>query len=186
MTGPEPRVSGPEETRLATLAQGLALSERYPSTPQLPLDAIGWAQAPEQVEASLRGAAAVEEAFGRLAPGRTEGHAAWGDTEPGVVTLQVSEFALQKASHPEFSYAAHEAGHMFGLSDEYEGAKHSANTGGISGADAGVEAPVTDRDTSSVLSKGRDVLPAHYFTFWEVLTRMTAGYLAPSDWRIGK
>ena len=175
--GEETKLAEGEQARLARTASQLAASADFPSTPQFPLEPVGWAQDPAQVAASARGAREVEAAFSRVAPGRSAPSLQWGDNPPGRVSLQIPEHELARARDPEFSYAAHEAGHMLGLADEYEDAERAGNR---------AQSDVPIGDTSSVMSMGKDVLPAHYATFREVLVKMTKGYLQPNDWRVGR
>jgi hypothetical protein len=57
-------------------------------------------------------------------------------------------------------------------------------------AKAGVDSPVfidtssTNYSTTSVMSAGRDILPAHYLTIWACLASMTNDYIEPEEWRI--
>ncbi len=44
--------------------------------------------------------------------------------------------------------------------------------------------PLTDTDTTSIMSKGSDVIAAHYATIWEALYTMTSPTLGPSDWSL--
>ncbi|MES2644365.1 MAG: hypothetical protein V4850_33070 [Myxococcota bacterium] len=190
--GDQARLGSGELARLETVAKGLALSEKHPSGPQFSLEPVGWAQASDtgQFEPSALATAAVGEAFSHLAPGRSGRPMEWGDSESerGIVTLRIPESERANAKLPEFSYAAHETGHMLGLEDEYRGEpgeEHASSLAPLADQ-AGASSPWRGVDTSSMMSQGKDILPAHYATFWEVLTRMTAGYLRPSDWKVGR
>lgn len=105
--------------------------------------------------------------------------------------LECPEHAGLVNEHPDsvtyddqFSYAAHEVGYMLGNPDEYEGGESEGTAEHEKLVEAsGAGEVIRDADTSSVMSKGGDVLPAHLATAWEALGRVTAKYLAPSDWK---
>ena len=82
--------------------------------------------------------------------------------------------------------AAHEAGHMFGLQDEYTApfsgtgvARGTATDPGL-GRAQGLPGAVAE-NTDSIMSVGNAVKPQHYATFLEALKHVTG----LSDWAIG-
>ena len=82
--------------------------------------------------------------------------------------------------------AAHEAGHMFGLQDEYTapfsgtgGALGSARDPGL-GAAQGLPGAVAE-NTDAIMSVGNAVKPQHYATFLEALKHVTA----MTEWAVG-
>jgi hypothetical protein len=72
--------------------------------------------------------------------------------------------------------AAHEAGHMFGLGDEYDSAFGGGATGtavdSTLGPNQGLPGAVTE-NTDSMMSLGNVVRPQHYATFLEGLKHVT-------------
>ncbi|NUN15496.1 MAG: DUF4157 domain-containing protein [Myxococcales bacterium] len=99
--------------------------------------------------------------------------------------------------------ATHEFGHLLGNIDEYspylsgglgtlpEGvpdpfaAKKEAWRALV--RSAGVQVPMDGKEenTTSQMSAGSDILPAHYVTVWEALGKMTAAYVAAHEWSLG-
>ena len=87
--------------------------------------------------------------------------------------------------------AAHEAGHMFGLGDEY-GTDKGGGTGGT-GGDAGEKTEHHDlaqsagvagsvfENNDNIMSSGNVVRPQHYSTFVEAINVITSLY----DWKVG-
>jgi hypothetical protein len=51
---------------------------------------------------------------------------------------------------------------------------------------AGVQVPMEGEEasTTSQMSKGTDVLPAHFATVWEALGMCTGPFVKPEDWRL--
>lgn len=98
--------------------------------------------------------------------------------------------------------AIHEFGHAFGLDDEYATEDRHGNPSGITGSGnpAGTQVDhdsltqkMTDasnanlpgaiaENNDNIMSFGNNVLPQHYSTFWEALTKVTA----VSEWSVGK
>ena len=83
--------------------------------------------------------------------------------------------------------AAHEAGHMFGLDDEYDqqfGATRPAAGGALAdttlGTSQGLPGPVAE-NTDSIMSVGAAVKPQHYMTFLEALKHVTG----MQEWTLG-
>lgn len=119
------------------------------------------------------------------------------DGGEGRVTLTPAvddgQLQLYRSKQHPFSRAGHEVGHMFGLIDEYAvGREGSAEDiaaqhrqFGEKAARMGTTAPSAPAQTSSLMSAGLDVLPCHAVSFHEALSQMTAGWLAPTDWKIG-
>lgn len=99
--------------------------------------------------------------------------------------------------------ATHEFGHLLGNIDEYSpylsgglgslpdgvadpfAAKKDAWRALV--RSAGVQVPMEGKEdnTSSQMSAGSDILPAHYVTIWEALGKMTTGYVAAHEWGLG-
>lgn len=83
--------------------------------------------------------------------------------------------------------AAHEAGHMFGLDDEYDtqfGATRPAAGAPVDdtnlGTSQGLPGPVAE-NTDSIMSLGAAVKPQHYMTFLEALKDVTG----MTEWAFG-
>ena len=83
--------------------------------------------------------------------------------------------------------AAHEAGHMFGLEDEYTAPFTSSSAGALGaqtdpglGSAQGLPGAVRE-NTDSIMSVGNAVKPQHYATFLEALKHVTA----MEDWAFG-
>ena len=82
--------------------------------------------------------------------------------------------------------AAHEAGHMFGLADEYTapfsgtGSPLGTQVDPGLGQAQGLPAAVAE-NTDSIMSVGNAVKPQHYATFLEALKKVTA----MNDWELG-
>jgi hypothetical protein len=162
---------------LAPLAQ--KMTPGFPSTPPVPIGIVGWGgtDCMDEVEQGLHDAGARN----RLDPG-------YSGNQPGELSLRVDPTNSYRLNPPrtDFNLAAHEFGHMLGLWDEYEGAELH----GVSEEqqrlvnESGAEPIAIDQDTTSVMSEGKDVLPAHYVTLWEALTKLTAGFVSPSQWEL--
>ena len=88
----------------------------------------------------------------------------------------------------DYNASVHEIGHMLGLQDEYAAADEEGH--GMSKAHqqlldaSGVDQHLIDADTTSIMSSGKDVMPAHYVTLWEALGQMTSGFLQPKEWKL--
>jgi outer membrane protein OmpA-like peptidoglycan-associated protein len=98
------------------------------------------------------------------------------------------------ATRPAQVTAAHEAGHMFGLGDEYvdeapqdkrfarrfagERAGHQGDVQSTMGTEAADDMIVHDSD--SIMSKGSEVKPGHYVYFLQALNTMTG-----ESWTVG-
>jgi hypothetical protein len=109
------------------------------------------------------------------------------NNEPGTVTFALAPlhtWPIQRG----YNASAHEIGHMLGLQDEYAAADeegHGMSEEHQALLDAsGVEQHPIDADTTSIMSGGKDVMPAHYVTLWEALGAMTQGFLQPQDWKL--
>lgn len=160
------------------------LGSRAPGTPKLSVDLDGWGDNGHQ-EACWDATSQVTE---QLASGPHSFRPSyWGENPVGEVGFAVNDHQDSVDYESEFSFAAHEVGHMFGLTDEYEDATVDPERGARQDAlieSAGVQRLERDVDTTSVMSNGGDILPGHLVTFWEVLGRMTASYLDPSEWKL--
>jgi Immune inhibitor A peptidase M6, catalytic domain len=85
---------------------------------------------------------------------------------------------------------AHEFGHMIGLPDEYDALPgHNSNVAKdlvihrfLGMADLyGTPKPTMGRMTTSIMCKGRDVLPCHMITALQALRTLTND----NNWRVG-
>ncbi len=117
-----------------------------------------------------------------------------GILQPLMNTAPVFEFdgsgdriSLVVGSGAQQVVAAHEAGHMFGLDDEYDqqfGATRPAAGGALAdttlGTSQGLPGPVAE-NTDSIMSVGAAVKPQHYMTFLEALKHVTG----MQEWALG-
>ncbi len=75
-----------------------------------------------------------------------------------------------------FPIAAHEFGHMLGLSDEYEQADAEARQHIADANEIGIKPPAFGKNTASLMSMGDDFLPFHYITFRKAILKMIDDY----------
>ena len=167
-----------EEARVRSLER--ELSTMPPGSPQLEVDVQSWGR--DTTGASETAAAMIIAILsGGIHTYRSESD---GSNNTGEVTLSVNDHPMTIQYDNQFCYAAHEFGHMLGNSDEYDDKQVSGlsqtqrNLIAASGADAVVE----DASTSSIMSAGGVVLPAHLSTAWEALTKMTRAHLSAEEW----
>lgn len=113
-----------------------------------------------------------------------------GINDRGVMGIQIArrDLDVELWPHPAFNMVQHEVGHMLGLFDEYSYADdegHAMPAAQRELLDAsGVDQHPIDADTTSVMSHGKDVMPAHYVTLWEAIGLMTSAFLKPTDWKL--
>lgn len=173
------------ENERALTAFAAALEGAPPSTYRPKLTAYGWGgagtpesgAAMENIISSLR-ANAVKNRFKATSAS---------DNPSGTVTFELERWE-QWPRTAAYNASAHEIGHMLGLQDEYADADEEGH--GISARhqqlldDSGVEQHRVDADTTSIMSGGIDVMPAHYVTLWEALGQMTSGFVQPKEWQL--
>ena len=75
-----------------------------------------------------------------------------------------------------FPIAAHEFGHMIGLSDEYQAADAEARAQIRSANAIGIKIPEFAKNTASMMSMGDHFLPFHYITLREAVLKMIENY----------
>ncbi len=176
------------------------LNQANPSAPMVPLDVTGFASAEGNAghnqDLSLERAEAVSTVLGGqgvrqpiqpmgMGPIGTPGDAANRRADIATDTTFESSYSSNR-----YSVAEHEAGHMFGLPDEYT-TYSSAPLQGVQTrfdtlvTSAGLSTMTYSQNTSSQMSNGVDILPQHYTTFWEALGRMTAPDILPAQWSLG-
>ena len=168
------------------------LNSAYPSAPAIPIEINGYLGDGDSLgeELAKRRADAVALVLanaGVLQPLRPKG---FNDPQGRQVSIVVnntpSNTNLRRVSDHEF-------GHILGLPDEYaaqgderesEGHKHAEEKFKQLVSSAGVAEPAMGKDTSSIMSVGVDVLPAHYVTIKEALGKMTSKHIGESEWQI--
>jgi hypothetical protein len=185
-------VDVPPAARDALWAFGRALSAAGPSAPRFPVQVVGESRGedPGMAEALARRRG---DTVGTIINGTSKGYPlrvsarASGDGRRATVGLGEQEAGWSD----QYSVAEHEFGHMLGNVDEYRDAEHvhdEAKKGRWTALvrSAGVSVPMEGEEasTSSQMSKGTDVLPAHYVTIWEALGELTDRYVTRSEWSI--
>lgn len=188
------RVSG-DDGKLDSLAD--ALNQANPSAPMIPLQLDGYASADGDETYNQRLSQRRADAVRSYMQGKSvkqplnatgQGEAgAENDASQRKVQIATDTGFESGYSGNRYSVAEHEAGHMFGLPDEYtvygsqplQGVQ-TQFTGLV--VSAGLNAPTYGEDTSSQMSNGVDVLPQHYVTFWEALGKMTPPDIQADEW----
>jgi hypothetical protein len=133
---------------------------------------------PPQAGRSVR----TREAAGSSARGEL-----WKD-ERLTLELYSQDRNVSQWPRTQHNYLIHEIGHMLGIHDEYAAADEEGH--GMDPAqerlvrESGADQHPIDTNTTSVMSHGKDVLPAHYVTLWEALGKMTVAFLRPTDWQL--
>lgn len=159
--------------------------------PMIPLRLKGFRLKNEEVGLSKRRAEALAEAIRAAKPPWQKGDK---DNEP----LIIKDGGVQKGaplvhikvggrrsvmkkvdlleSVSAFPIAAHEFGHMLGLSDEYEPADRAARLHIQAANTIGIKAPEFGKNTASMMSMGDRFLPFHYITLREAVLEMIKKY----------
>jgi hypothetical protein len=103
-----------------------------------------------------------------------------------VITWNVEAAFAEPQPTTEHNVAAHEAGHMFGLGDEYveeappkdvadkfagDKPRHYDDVENLMGTEAADELRISD--STSIMSQGGDVKRGHYVYFLEALNQLT-------------
>jgi len=111
------------------------------------------------------------------------------DGEARRATISIGD--PQEGWQNRYSVAEHEFGHMLGNPDEYHDPEHphdearkKAWTALVESAGVAVPMKGEEASTSSQMSKGTDVLPAHYVTIWDALGELTTGYVTRDEWSL--
>ena len=154
-----------------------------PSSPRMRVNVDGWG-----TNDSDNVAYDAAEQIAEMMPEPHTWQARSGQNAVGQVTFDPPEHPDHMRSDSRFQFASHEVGHMLGLTEEYE-ESNSATEEQIAAQDALIEASGADSlrrgaDTSSMMSKGSDVLTGHLVTMWEALGIMTAHTLDAKEWQL--
>ena len=194
-----PLAKGPIETFARSLREAL------PHAPKVPVKVDGYVEPDEAANKKDKGLAKKRaKAVGKLlkAAGGTQpivpadkgqtGSA--GDANARKVDLSIDHAFEGTYAGNSYSVSAHEFGHLLGNPDEYVDSTAPGSNALLNASQtkwtalvvsAGLKAPVFGEDTSSQMSNGIDVIPAHYITLWEVLGQMTAPDIKQAEWKLG-
>ena len=170
---------------------GRALAAALPSAPRLPVQVVGESKDEGERAASL--AEARANLVGTIINGTAGGYPLRVSTRPdgGGRRATVALGEPEEGWANRYSVAEHEFGHMLGNPDEYHDPLHphdeaKRNAWMALVKSAGVSVPMggEEASTSSQMSKGTDVLPAHYATIWEALGELTSPYVKREEWTL--
>ena len=170
---------------------GRALAAALPGAPRFPVQVLGECDQREPGRADL--ARSRAELVGTIVNGTSAGYPVRvssrpeGEARRATVSIGDPE---EGWSNP-YSVAEHEFGHMLGNPDEYDDplhphdeAKRKAWKAMVESAGVSVPMGGEETSTSSQMSKGTDVLPAHYATIWDALGELTAAYVTREEWTL--
>jgi hypothetical protein len=170
---------------------GRALAASLPAAPRFPVQVLGECDAREPGRADL--ARSRADLVGTIINGTSAGYpvrvSSQPDGEARRVTVSIGD--PEEGWDNPYSVAEHEFGHMLGNPDEYDDPLHPHDEAKQKAwkalvESAGVSVPMDGKEgsTTSQMSKGTDVLPAHYVTIWEALGELTAAYVAREEWTL--
>lgn len=168
------------------------LNSAYPSAPAIPIEINGYlgdgdSKGEELAQQRAEAVALVLASTGVLQPLRSKGFNDFSGRRVDIVVNNTPNTTNMRR------VSDHEFGHMLGLPDEYEAHGDERESDAHKKAEtqfeqlvssSGVSKPAMGKDTSSLMSVGVDVLPAHYVTIKEVLGKMTSKYISDSEWQI--
>jgi hypothetical protein len=170
---------------------GRALAASLPGAPRFPVQVLGECDAREANRTDL--ARSRADLVGTTINGTSAGYPVRVSSRPEGearrVTVSIGE--PEEGWDNPYSVAEHEFGHMLGNPDEYDDPLHPHDEAKFKAwkamvESAGVSVPMGGEETSttSQMSKGTDVLPAHYATIWDALGELTAAYVTKAEWTL--
>jgi hypothetical protein len=177
-TGITPPIQGQLGPIVAQLVQDL------PLFPLIPILIIGYRTAAEATSAGLTRATNVRDYLvnHRVPPSQLLVREELTSGTPGVELRLDKSFKEQFLSQPHsFPIAAHEFGHMLGLSDEYFAVNHPQNGPEAQAyvtycTNKGITFAPFDANTISIMSMGYLVFPCHYAPFMQALEQILMEY----------
>ncbi len=195
----------PEAKRGALAKFATEVKAALPSAPKIPLNITGFASpegdAAKNEKLAERRATTLESVLksAGIKNPTTRAHRVEGaanDPAARKAEVEIDPNFETTYTGNKYSVSEHETGHMLGLPDEYIDQKdHDPDTyhplleaaqlqfeGLVQSA--GVSMPLFGADTSSQMSNGVDILPAHYVTLWEALGKITNPDIAPGEWKL--
>ena len=170
---------------------GKALAASLPGAPRFPVQVLGECEPRESNRADL--ARSRADLVGTIVNGTSAGYpvrvSSRPDGEARRVTVSIGD--PEEGWDNPYSVAEHEFGHMLGNPDEYDDplhphdeAKRKAWKAMVESAGVSVPMGGEEASTTSQMSKGTDVLPAHYATIWDALGELTAAYVTREEWTL--
>jgi hypothetical protein len=171
---------------------GKALAQSFPAAPRFPLQVLGESDGKEHgspADLARSRADLVATIVNGTAAGYPVHVSSRADGSGRRASISLGD--LQEGWSNPYTVGEHEFGHMLGNPDEYDDPQHPHDEAKRKAwsalvESAGVSVPMkgTEASTTSQMSKGTDVLPAHYATIWEALGEITAPYVTRDQWTL--
>jgi hypothetical protein len=195
--GANPILFAPNDNNVSVAARaklwdfGRALAASLPGAPRFPVQVLGESDGREPARTDL--ARSRADLVGTIVNGTSAGYpvrvSSRPDGEARRASLSIGD--PEEGWSNAYSVAEHEFGHMLGNPDEYDDplhphdeAKRKAWMAMVESAGVNVPMGGEETSTSSQMSKGTDVLPAHYATIWDALGELTAAYVTREEWTL--